>query len=42
LLASKQKLSIKTVDGGISISIPKNLRAELAQKEAVVIRLVNE
>jgi len=41
-LTSKQKLSIKTVDGGISISIPKNLRAELAQKEAVVIRLVNE
>jgi len=42
LLVTKQKLGIKTVDGGIKISIPKNLRTELAKQEAVVIRLENE
>jgi len=42
LLASKQKLSIKPVDGGIKISIPKSLRSLLVKQEAVVIKLVNE
>ena len=41
LLAPKQKLSFKTVDGGITISIPKNLRAELAKKESTVIKITN-
>jgi alpha-L-fucosidase len=41
LLASKQKLSIKTVDGGITVSIPKNLRSELAKQEATVITIAN-
>ena len=42
LLASKQKLSSKRVEGGIKISIPKNLRSSLAKQEAVAIKLSNE
>ena len=42
LLASKQKLSFKRVEGGIKISIPKSLRSSLAKQEAVAIRLSNE
>ncbi len=41
LLASKQKLRLKTVDGGITISIPEELRTELARKEAAVIKITN-
>jgi len=40
LLDSNQKLSSKPVDGGIIITIPKNLRAELEKKEAVVFKIV--
>jgi alpha-L-fucosidase len=39
LLASKQKLSSKSLDGGIKITIPQNLRATLAKQEAVVIKI---
>lgn len=39
LLASKQKLSYKNVNGGISITIPKALRAELAKQAGVVIKV---
>lgn len=42
LLASKKKLSTKRVEGGINISIPKNLRSSLAKQEAVAIKLSNE
>jgi alpha-L-fucosidase len=42
LVESKQKLSLKPVDGGIKIAIPQKLRAELAKKEAVVIKVTNE
>ena len=41
LLESKQKLSFKPVEGGIKVTIPKNLKAELAKKEAVVIKISN-
>lgn len=40
LLASDQKLKYKPVDGGIVVTIPKQLRAELAKKEAVVVKIV--
>jgi alpha-L-fucosidase len=39
LLDSNQKLSSKPVDGGIVVTIPKKLRAELAKKEAVVVKI---
>jgi alpha-L-fucosidase len=39
MLTSKQKLSSKSVDGGIKITIPQNLRAALAKQEAVVIKI---
>ncbi|NEW81053.1 MAG: alpha-L-fucosidase [Mariniphaga sp.] len=39
LLESKQKLRSKSVDGGIKITIPQNLRTTLATKEAVVIKI---
>jgi alpha-L-fucosidase len=39
LLDSNQKLGSITTDQGIKITIPKNLRARLAQQEAVVIKL---
>ncbi len=42
LLVSKQRLSTKTVEGGIKITIPQNVRAELAKQEAVVFKVVNE
>jgi alpha-L-fucosidase len=41
LLDSNQKLKSKPVDGGIVVTIPKQLRAELAKKEAVVVKIVN-
>jgi alpha-L-fucosidase len=40
LLDSNQKLNSKPVDGGIMVTIPKNRRAELAKKEAVVVKIV--
>jgi alpha-L-fucosidase len=42
LLATNQKLKFKTVDGGVKITIPQNLRSSLAKQEAVAIRLKNE
>jgi alpha-L-fucosidase len=39
LLDSNQKLSSKPVDGGFLVTIPKKLRAELAKKEAVVVKI---
>lgn len=39
LLDSNQKLGSKITDQGIKITIPKNLRAALAQQEAVVMKL---
>lgn len=41
LLASKQKLSSKKVDGGIKVTIPQSLRLELAKPEATVIKVTN-
>ena len=41
LLASKQKLSYKKVDGGIKVTIPQSLRLELAKQEATVIKVTN-
>jgi len=40
LLASNQKLKYKPVEGGIVVTIPKQLRAELVKKEAVVVKIV--
>jgi alpha-L-fucosidase len=40
LLASDQKLKYKPVEGGIVVTIPKQLRTELAKKEAVVVKIV--
>ena len=42
LLESKQKLNIKTVDGKVLVAIPQKIRAELAKKEAVVIKIVSD
>jgi alpha-L-fucosidase len=42
LLESKQKLSSKTVEGGVVVTIPQKLRMELAKKEAVVIRITKD
>lgn len=39
LLGSKTKLSYKNVDGGIAVTIPKSLRAELAKKAGIVIKV---
>ncbi len=40
LLDSNQKLSSKRVDGGVVVTIPKTIKAELAKKEAVVVKIV--
>jgi len=40
MLDSNQKLSCKSVDGGVVVKIPEKLRAELAKKEAVVVKIV--
>jgi hypothetical protein len=40
LLDSNQKLSCKRVDGDVVVKIPEKLRAELAKKEAVVVKIV--
>jgi alpha-L-fucosidase len=42
LLESKLKLNIKTVDGKVLVAIPQKIRAELAKKEAVVIKIVSD
>ncbi len=39
LLATNQKLSFKTADHGIVLTIPKNLKSLLAQQEAVVFKI---
>ncbi|MNP92715.1 Alpha-L-fucosidase [compost metagenome] len=39
LLANKQKLGYKNVNGGISVAIPKSQRAELAKQAGVVIKV---
>jgi len=39
LLESDQKLSAKIIDGGIRVRIPENMRANLAKKEATVIKV---
>lgn len=39
LLESNRKLNCKTIDGGLIVTIPQNLRTELAKKEAVVIKI---
>ncbi|AOW10301.1 alpha-L-fucosidase [Flavobacterium gilvum] len=39
LLANKQKLNYKNVNGGISVTIPNSLRAELAKQSGVVIKV---
>ncbi|SHG44692.1 alpha-L-fucosidase [Flavobacterium fluvii] len=39
LLANKQKLNYKNVNGGISVTIPNSLRAELAKQAGVVIKV---
>ncbi|MFB3387636.1 alpha-L-fucosidase [Flavobacterium sp. LAR06] len=41
LLDGKTKLSYKNVAGGIAVTIPKSLRAELAKKAGVVIKVVS-
>jgi alpha-L-fucosidase len=42
LLEPKQKLSFNPGNGAVKISIPQNLRTELAKKEAVVIKITNQ
>lgn len=39
LLANKQKLSYKNVDGGINVTIPQALRAELAKQAGITIKV---
>ncbi|MDR6844694.1 alpha-L-fucosidase [Flavobacterium granuli] len=39
LLANKQKLSYKSVNGGISVTIPNSLKAELAKQGGVSIKV---
>lgn len=41
LVSTHQKLNIQTINGGINISIPKNLRAALAKSEATAIKITN-